>query len=541
MMKNILFLFFPLLLLASACRQEGKDTKEVLHINLPEGLETTDPAFAKNKNIMWLVHQLYNTLVQTDSSLQIRPSLAKSWDVSADGRCYTFHLRTDVYFQDNAAFPQGKGRRLTADDVVYSFRRITDPQTASSGAWIFNGKIPADSGFVALDDSTFRLRLLQPFHPIFGILSMPYCSIVAHEAVEKYGKDFRRHPCGSGPFSLKYWDEGQVLILMKNPRYFEKDSLGHSLPYLDAVKFTFVDSKATEFLLFSQGQLDVMNDVDISYKDELLTRTGALKKEFRGKIVLEKHTYLNTEYLGILVDSSNTLVKHAPLRLQKIRLAINEGFDRDRMMKYLRNNIGVPAHAGFVPEGLPSFDAAKVKGYRYDPAHARQLLAEAGFPNGKGLPVIRLYSSEQYADLTNYIAGQLQETGIPVQVEIQQISMLREMAAKSQAAFFRANWIADYPDAESFLTCFYGKNPAPPNYTRFSDPQFDRLYEQALAAEQDSVRYHLYREMDRIILREAPIVPLYYDQSIRFLHLWVKGLKNNGLNMLELRHARIVK
>jgi peptide/nickel transport system substrate-binding protein len=238
---------------------------------MAEGLETLDPAYAKNQTIMWMVHQLYNTLVEVDDRLNIRPSLARTWDISADGLVYTFHLRDDVYFQDDPAFPGGKGRRLTARDIVYSFRRIMDPRTASPGAWIFNDKVNPQNGFSAVDDTTFRLTLLKPFHPILGILTMPYCSVVPREAVEKYGKDFRRHPCGTGPFRFSYWDEGQALILLKNPRYFERGSTGRSLPYLDAVKITFVSSKAVEFLMFLQGQLDMMKDIDISYKDDLLT------------------------------------------------------------------------------------------------------------------------------------------------------------------------------------------------------------------------------------------------------------------------------
>src|SRR5699024_10350070 len=240
------------------------------------------------------------------------------------------HLRTDVYFHDNKSFKGGNGRKMVASDVVYSFKRIMDPETASAGAWVFNGKVDPDVGFVALNDSTFQLKLLKPFHPILGILTMPYCSIVPKEVVEKYGKDFRSHPCGTGPFQLKYWNEGQVLILEKNPHYFEKDSSGHSLPYLDAVKVTFVSSKVTEFLMFVQGELDFLNDVDVSYKDELLTKSGRLQKSFRDNIIMLQEPYLNTEYLGFLVDSTNTNVIHSPVTNRKVRLAINYGFDREK-------------------------------------------------------------------------------------------------------------------------------------------------------------------------------------------------------------------
>lgn len=524
-----------------ACSGHSPGDKEVFHVNLAEGLETTDPAFAKNQNIIWIVHQIYNTLVQTDSNLHIIPSLAKSWEVSPDGLVYTFHLRTDVYFQDNPVFPGGKGRKMTARDVVYSFRRIMDPATASSGAWIFNDKVDPATGFTALNDSTFRLRLIRPFHPILGILSMPYCSVVPQEVVEKYGRDFRRHPCGTGPFCFKYWDEGQALILVRNPHYFERDSQGRRLPYLDALKFTFVSSKATEFLLFMQGQLDYMKNLDVSYKDEIVTKSGKLKQEFRGKVILSKKPFLNTEYLGFLVDTTNSLIAHSPIRLKKFRLAVNYGFDRAKIAMYLKNDVVTPAYGGFVPAGLPAFDSTRVRGYRYDPEKARQLLKEAGFPEGRGLPAVTLYSTEQYADIANFVASQLQEIGIHVNVNIQQIGMLREMAAKSKAPFFRADWMADYPDAESFLACFYGKNPAPPNYSRFSDPLFDRLYRQALAENRDSVRYRLYQRMDSIVVANAPVVPVYYDESVVFLHPWVKGFVNNSMALLDLRRVRIVK
>ncbi len=312
-------------MLLTACRStSGSAGKKVFHYNESDGIATLDPAFAKNKSIMWAVHQLYNTLVETDKNLRIVPALARNWDVSTDRRIWTFHLRTDVFFHDDPVFPGGRGRRLTATDVVYSFNRLLDPRTASSGAWIFHDRIDttgapsalgsgdvgpsAGSAFQAVDDSTFRLRLSRPFNPILGLLSMEYCSIVPHEAVEKYGKDFRSHPCGTGPFRFRSWEEGQDLILLKNEHYFEKDSMGRPLPYLDAVKITFNEEKATEFLLFRQGQLDFINEIDPSFKDEVLNKRGQLKPDWQGKIMLSVAPQLNTEYLGILVDSSNPLV-----------------------------------------------------------------------------------------------------------------------------------------------------------------------------------------------------------------------------------------
>jgi ABC-type transport system substrate-binding protein len=522
-----------------SCYNKNKKERNIFHYNETTGIASLDPAFAKNQSIMWVIHQLYNTLVEVDQQLNIVPSLAKSWDVSADRLTWTFHLRTDVFFHDDPAFDNGKGRKMTAADVAYSFYRIMDKETASPGSWIFNRKVDSLQPFYAIDDSTFQLRLIRPYNPILGILSMQYCSIVPKEAVEKYGKDFRRHPVGTGPFQLVAWEEGQAVVMKKNPNYFEKDSTGRRLPYIDGIKISLYDSKATEFLLFREKQLEFINDIEASFKDEVLTKMGTLRKGWEGKIVLQTHPYLNIEYLGILVDSTNELVKNSPMRFKKIRQAINYGFDRRKMVLYLRNSLGTPAESGFVPLGLPSFDSSIVKGYTYDPAKSKELLAEAGFPDGKGLPVVKLLTIPIYSDMADFIAKQLGEVGIPVQVEVIQKSLLLDMTANSKALFFRGSWIADYPDAENYLSVFYSKNPAPPNYTRYKNPQFDQLFEKALTENNDSIRYDLYRQADQLMMRDAPVVPLWYDEVVRFVQPYVKGFEPNALNLLELRRVRL--
>jgi peptide/nickel transport system substrate-binding protein len=209
------------------------------------------------------------------------------------------------------------------------------------------------------------------------------------------------------------------------------------------------------------------------------------------------------------------------------------------MMLYLKNSLGLPAESGFVPAGLPSFDSTKVKGYHYDPDKARQLLASAGYPDGKGVGAIKLLTVPNYADFGSFIARQLEDIGLHVQVEVVQKSLLLEETAQSQALFFRGSWIADYPDAENYLSVFYSRNPAPPNYTRYNDPVFDRMYERALRESSDSVRYELYRQMDQRVVDAAPVVPLWYDEVVHLINPRVQGLEPNGLNLLELRRVDI--
>ncbi|MBS1592152.1 MAG: ABC transporter substrate-binding protein [Bacteroidetes bacterium] len=531
------YMFFCFLLCLISCQNNKENDKQIFYYNETTGLATLDPAFAKSQAVMWVAHQLYNTLVEVDTNLNIVPSLAKKWEVSADRLVYIFHLRTDVFFNDDAAFVNAKGRKLVADDIVFSFNRIIDKQTASSGAWIFNNRVDSLKPFTALNDSTFELKLIKPFNPILGILSMQYCSIVPHEVVEKYGKDFRRHPCGTGPFKFVAWEEGQALILHKNNNYWEHDEQGKKLPYLDAIKVSYFDNKATEFLQFRQGKLSFVNDIDGSFKDEVLTKKGELRNEWKDKIVLNKHAYLNTEYLGILVDENNELVKQSPLKFKAVRQAINYCINREQLMMYMRNSIGTAATAGFVPSGLPSKNTELVKGYEYNPTKAKQLLASIDYKNFN--TPIKLLTIATYADIASFVAKQCEEIGLNVQVEVVQKSVLLEQTAKSQALFFRGSWIADYPDAENYMSVFYSKNPAPPNYTRYKNLSFDLLYEKALQETNDSVRYALYRQMDQIVINDAPVVPIFYDEAIHLVNKNVIGFKPNALNLLELRRVRI--
>ncbi len=522
----------------ASCAGKHEHDKAIFRYNEVSGIASLDPAFARNQSIMWGIHQVYNTLIEVNDSLQLVPSLAKSWTFSNDKTEITFVLRNDVFFHDDACFRNWAGRKLVAQDVVFSFNRIINAATASPGAWIFNNRVDSVSPFTPINDSVFVLKLQRPFQPILGILSMQYCSIVPEEAVNFYGDTFRAHPVGTGPFKFVAWEEGQGLVFTKNLSYFEKDSMGQRLPYLDGIKVNFYDSKATEFLEFQQKRLDFINDIDPSFKDEVLTKTGRLKKEWEGTIELQKHPYLNIEYLGILLDSTNPLVKNSPLRYKKFRQAINYGIDRTKMMLYLRNSIGTPATSGFVPQGLPSFNAQLVKGYDFDPGKARALLAELGYSATKKAPAVKVLTIPIYANLASYIANELQQVGITLQVEVIQKSLLLQQTAKSEAAFFRGSWIADYPDAENYLSVFYGNNPAPPNYTRYKNPVYDKLYEQALQQTNDSLRYNFYRQMDNVLMNDAPVIPLWYDMVLHLVQKDLTGFVPNSLNMLELRHTK---
>ncbi|WP_026896829.1 ABC transporter substrate-binding protein [Daejeonella oryzae] len=513
--------------------------KKVFNINLNDGLTSLDPAFARNQNALWMVNQLFNGLVQVDDDLNTIPAIAKSWEISPDGKSYTFHLRQDVYFHDDPLFPSGKGRKVIAADFVYSFNRILDPKVASSGAWIFNDKLSGENAFSAPNDSTLIIELIKPFTPFLSMLTAQYCSVVPHEITEHYGKDFRNHPIGTGPFKFKHWKEGEIMVFLKNENYWEKEG-SEQLPYMDAIRSTFISDKQTAFMEFIKKNIDFFNGIDGSYRDDILTKSGKMTRKYEGKFQLRTGPYLNTEYIGILVDSTMPIVKNSPLKNRKIRQAINYAIDRKKMVKYLRNSIGTPGHAGFIPQGMPGFDMQAVKGYEYNPEMARKLLAEAGFPNGKGLKEIKLQTSTTYKDLIEFVQGELNALGIKCKVEVNQTSSLREMIAKKSVNFFRGSWIADYPDAENYLSVFYSKNfvPIGPNYTSFKSKKFDELFERSFAEKDEQKRYALYREMDNLVMQESPVIILFYDQLINLYQNNISGMSNNAQNLLILKKVK---
>ncbi len=530
-------LFVSIILLLFGCsREKDYDDSLIFRYNETAGITSLDPAFARNQANIWVINQLYNGLVQMDNQLNIQPCIAHSWEIKASGTTYIFHLRNDVYFHRNDCFKPNNTRKVTAHDFLFSFERLRSKELAAPGNWIFQ-KV---DHFQAANDSTFIVKLKTPLSPFLGILSMKYCSVIPREAIEKYGASFRKNPVGTGPFYLKIWRENEKLVMRKNPIYFEKNCIGEALPYLEAVAITFIPDKQSTFLEFIKGKLDLLSGIDISYKDELLTFNGDLQEKYKDRFNLYRQPYLNTEYLAFLVDSSQSVLEDSPLLDKRIRQAINYGFDRVKMMKFLRNNIGIPALSGMIPKGLKGYPSEIVKGYSYNPKKSKQLLAEVGYPNGKDLPPITLQTNPSYLDLCEYIQGQLSSIGVKLQIEVIPSSTLRQAMATSKISFFRASWIGDYPDAENYLSLFYSENWAPngPNYTHFKNKQFDEWYRQAIVETNDSLRIVLYQKMDSLVIAEAPVVPLYYDQVLRFYPKQIKGLQSNAMNLLDLKAVR---
>jgi len=529
---KIIILVWSLGFLFFGCEQKFSSNKalKIFRYNEHSNIYSLDPAFSKTVANIWGVNQLFNGLVQLDNQLQVKPDIAQSWQLSNDGKTYQFLLRKDVYFHKHILFGKELTRLVVAQDFVFSFNRLTDAKVASPGGWILKNV----AGFKALNDSVFQIELKQAFPPFLGLLAMKYCSVVPKEAIDFFGEEFGSNPIGTGPFTFKLWVANTKMVFLKNANYYEADSLGTHLPYLDAVAISFLPDKQSEFLQLIQGNIDFITALDPSYKDEIIDLNGLLNQKYKKQLYMLSNPYLNTEYLGFLLDSTKT----NSVQNSWLRKAINYGFDRTKMIRFLRNGIGIPAINGIIPKGLPSYNY--LKAYDYNPEKAKTYLEAYKRETGDKNPEISINTDRNYLDLCEYIQRELAQIGLKVTIDVNPPSTLRQLKADGKLPVFRASWIADYPDAENYLSLFYSKNLAPngPNYTHFSNKTFDRLYEESFRMMPLQARYKLYQTMDSLLMSHAPIVPLYYDEVVLFIQKNISGLKANPINLLQLKWVK---
>lgn len=546
-----IFLLLILALISAGCGKKDS-TEKTFRYNEPNGIESLDPITCNNYPAL---HVLINTcegLVEYDKEAKLQPLLAKDFKVSEDGKTYTFNLRTDVYFHDDKCFPEGKGRKVTAKDFKYCYERVCDTRGKTYGLWVFRDKVAGAeefatapekvkeiTGFNALNDSTFVIKLVQPFAPFLSILTMPYGYVYPKEAVEMYKEDFGFRIVGTGPYRFVKWDVDKELICTKNEKYWGRDKAGNVLPKIDGFRVTFTRSPETEFLDFQAGKLDFVKP-SIDVFGMITNEDGRLKPEYDFELV--KQPYLNTVYLGIMLNPKTEGGKDNQLsENKKLRQALNYAIDREKIIKYVLKNKGTAGVNGPLPEGMPGF-SRDVKGYSYDREKAVQLLKEAGYPDGKGLYLKLVYhNDESQRELSEAIQAQLKEIGINLQIEEMLGATHRTAQNEGKLGFWRANWGADYYDPENYYALFYSRNEAPvgPNTSHYKNAKVDSLYELGLKLTDFESRMKVYREIDKLVFEDSPWIIVYYNQYVYLKQKCVIGMYVDGLGIINLKYCEI--
>ncbi|PCJ81293.1 MAG: ABC transporter substrate-binding protein [Bacteroidetes bacterium] len=538
---NILLIsaFFATCFLMLSCNESSfVDDPRVFRYNESAGITTLDPAHARSLELMWVADALYDGLVELKPNLEIAPALAHSWNWDESG--VIFHLRSGVMFTPQKDVPGLEhGREVKAQDFVYSLERLRNPDVASPGGWILESV--AENGIIALNDSTLRINMKYDFPPFLGLLTTPYASVVASESVEYHGADFRSNPAGTGPFKLAWWVEDVALVLHKNEVYWERDSEGKSLPYLDAVHIDFVPDMGSEYLGLIQGRYDFISGLHPAYMEDLMDVDGGLSDKHSESITLERVPFLKTDYIGLLVDGGLELNTSTDvsgvLQNRNIRKALSISIDREGIARNLRRSSVLPSDK-FVPPSMPG--SSEYSTPVFDVEKAKQLLKEAGYPNGEGFPELELSTTSDYVDICAAIQHGWEQLGLTIQIDVSPPSVHREKVSTSKSEMFKKSWLADYADAENFLGLFLKRNFAPggPNYTHFQNEYYEELYESAMSEPSLEDRKFLYNKMDSIIYAETPVIPLFHDQVTHFVRNSIDGWVVSPVNRLELRYVK---
>lgn len=546
-----------------ACTRQSSTGENVIHSAIRSNVKGLDPIYASDFYSNAVVSNIYETLLQyhyLKRPLELQALLAEGVpQTSGDSLVHTFKIRKGIRFHDSEAFPDGKGREVTAQDFIYSWKRLMDPANASDGAWIFDGRIVGlnewrdkmakkeatyDSpieGLQAPDSHTLVIKLVKPYYQLHYVLALSYSAVVPKEAVDKYGKEFLNHPVGTGPFKFENWVRNSQITLVKNPDWLghtyptdgeasdEANGLladaGKKLPFVDKIIFQEIVQDQPAWLNFQQGKLDMLGIPKDNFESAVVNNQLSdemKKKGMRLEIVVEPDvTYTAFNMLDPLLGKNENL-----------RKAISLAEDTPTSIQKFYNGRAVSAQSP-IPPGVDSYDPDFKNPYKdFNIAKAKEYLAKAGFPEGKGLPVLTYSTtnSSTAAQMAEFFKINMEKIGVKVKVEATSWPQFTEKIRDKKGQIWGIAWLADYPDAENFLQLLYGKNVSPgPNGTNFVNSEFDRLYDKAALLPPGPERTQLYRDMRDLVVEKAPWVPGVHRLGYTLYQGWLKNFKYHSI------------
>ena len=555
----------------------SKGTANTLRLPMVADAKVLDPALVEDYYSAMAVALTNEGLLQyhyLKRPHELIPLLAESMpEVSKDGLTYTFKIKKGVKFSDHAAFAGGKGREVTAQDFVYSFLRVADPKVASGGFWIFDGhikglnewrekqktaeKIDYDhppEGLKAVDASTLQITLLQKYPQLLFVLAMPQTFVVAHEVVDKLGKDFGNSPVGTGPYKFVNWQRGSRIVFDRNPSWrgetypsdgeaADKDAAllsdaGKAIPFADRVELhVFVESQPM-WLNFLSGSLDETGIPKDNFATAIKADTQELQPDLLKKgISLTKTAEPDVTYTAFNLE--DPIIKKGGANLRK---AISLALDKKKDIEVFLNGRGIIAQSP-VPPGLAGYDEKYVNPYsEFSIEKAKEYLKKAGYPEGKGLPEL-VFESTQGTDSrqrAEKFQQELAAIGIKVRINVNQFSELTEKINQKKAQMWGIAWLADYPDAENFLQLLYGANKTPgPNGSNFDNKEYNKLYEQVRGMQDSPERRKLIHRMIEVFAEEMPWVAESHRISYSLTHPWLKNFKPGYMGASFAKFLRV--
>jgi oligopeptide transport system substrate-binding protein len=566
-MKRILIYFSSITLFLSACNnsntrsdkdnlpQEAKGGRYyggVFRLNESEYIKNLFPPSITDAFSYRVSTQIYEGLLKFDqTNLKVINCLANKYEVDEAGTVYTFHLKKGVMFHDDPCFSDGKGREMKAKDIQYCFTNLCTQSADNQQFSIFkgilkgadqyyaasaNGKKPdfEVEGIKVVDDYTLQLTLNQPNSILVYNLARPATFIYPQEAFAKYGKDMRIQTVGTGPFRMESVDEGASMILKRHSNYHGKDNYGNQLPFLDAISIKFIKDKKTELFEFRKGELDMIYRLPTDFIIEILEQS-----KNSDQFVLDRSPEMITQFLTF--DNQKGVFKDI-----NVRKAFSFAVDRKKILESVLNGEGEgPGEHGITPPTYVDYKIDDIRGYKFNVDSARYYLSKAGFRNGKGFPSITLdLNSEGFRNSNVAIEVQKQlkdNLNIEIGLNVLPFAQLLEKGFEGKFDLLRAAWIADYPSPENFLWLFYGKQVPNssnersfPNIARYKNANFDRLYEAGLQAKSIAEANRYFAQAEQVLMNDAPILVLWYDESYRLIQSYVKNFPYNPMQYRDL-------
>ncbi len=528
--------------------QGGRYYGGMFNANESEPLRSLFPLSVAQAADHRVAAQIYEGLVGLDQGdLSIQPRLAESWTVDATGTQYTFVIRRGVRFHDDPCFPDGLGREVTAHDMVHCLTAVATPGELNQLDWLLRDHVVGANahfaavaagnasagveGIKALDDHTLQVTLASPWAGFLQVLAHQGCWIYPPELVEHYGREARWHPVGTGPFRVRSFTRGSLLVLERHPQYWGTDEHGNRLPFLDGVKYTFVVDKEKELDAFLDGRLSIVYEVPVG-------RTGLLDSAQALGFEVQAVPGLSVQFYGFNV-------RHRLFQDIRVRQAFSLAIDRRWLVDSVLFGLGVPADRGVVPPGFEGYPYERVPRVQFDPQRARELLAEAGFPGGRGSPAVHLQVNNNgfgYVRVAEAVQTMLWENlGVRVVTSVLPGDQHFTAIETGRADFWREGWILDHPDPENVLALFQGSlvplDTAAPSYlnsTRYRNAVFDSLFHRAQRSS-GTEHLRLLAEAEARLMSDACVLPLYHERSIRLVQPWVRDLPINGMEYRDLR------
>jgi ABC-type transport system substrate-binding protein len=448
--------------------------------------------------------------VTLDYDLRVVPDIAERWEISPDGRTYTFYLRRGVKFHN--------GREVTAEDFKYSFERAADPKTQSPVAETYlgdivgvvdklNGRATEVAGVRVVDRYTLQITIDAPKVYFLAKLTYPTAFVVDREQILRMGRRWTEQPNGTGPFKLKEYKVGERIVLERNPDYYRGP------PKLDRVELIL--SGGNPMAMYENDEIHITG-VGLADLERVRDPRNPLHKE-----LVQAPLTFDTYYIGFNVTKP-------PFDDVKVRQALNHAINKEIIARQVLSDLVTPAY-GILPPGFPGYDPAmQEKGLKYNPDLARRLLAESKYAGRMPRIIMTVPGTGGSAGLDLEVIMDMWKQVLGVEVEVQQVewaTFLQELNRGTLQAFAGLGWIADYPDPQNFLdVLFHSKSPQ--NHTRYNNPEVDRLLEQARVEMDWNKRVELYRRAEETIIREAPWVPLWYSgERFALIKPYVKGYR----------------